>query len=87
MALTVYLTGTLTRVGPNELICSDAEALRKIASARSLYQRGDFYDSAKLSADQNNLFSTRDDEAHNAMKVKLAAGVSLHSFSALTELT
>jgi hypothetical protein len=33
-------TGTLARVGPNELITDDPEVLRKMMAARSEYTRG-----------------------------------------------
>ncbi|TVY82905.1 Pisatin demethylase [Lachnellula suecica] len=68
--------GSLTRIGPNEISCNDVDVLRKITGARSLYQRGPFYDSLKLSPDRDNLLSTRDNDLHRSLKVKLAPGYS-----------
>src|ERR1700760_1839675 len=35
--------GPLVRVGPNTLICSDADVLRRLSAPRSPYKRADWY--------------------------------------------
>lgn len=73
--------GPLARIGPNELICSDADTMRRIASVRSKYTRGGFYDAMKFNPVKDNLLSTRDEKVHNELKAKTAAGVSLPPLS------
>ncbi|KAH6629589.1 cytochrome P450 [Boeremia exigua] len=68
--------GTLARVGPNELVTSDPELLRKIMSVRSAYSRGPWYDAWKLEAGTHNLFSMRDEVAHTSLRKKMTAGYS-----------
>ncbi|KAJ4989638.1 benzoate 4-monooxygenase cytochrome p450 [Stagonosporopsis vannaccii] len=68
--------GPLARVGPNELVTSDPEVLRKIMSVRSAYSRGPWYDAWKLEAGKHNLFSMRDETAHTKLRKQMTAGYS-----------
>jgi len=67
--------GPLVRVGPNELITSDPDVLRKILSIRSAYRRSNWYDALRIDPTHNNVLSERNDEKHNALRAKMAAGV------------
>ncbi|KAF8848799.1 pisatin demethylase [Acephala macrosclerotiorum] len=68
--------GPLVRVGPNELITGDPDILRKILAIRSPYRRSDWYDSLRLDPTHNNILSERNDEKHNVLRAKMAAGYS-----------
>ncbi|KAF3052379.1 hypothetical protein E8E11_011205 [Didymella keratinophila] len=62
--------GSLARIGPNELVTSDPEVLRKIMSVRSAW-----YDAWKLEAGKDNLFCMRDEAAHMKLRNTMSAGV------------
>jgi hypothetical protein len=65
------------RIGPNDVIISDTEALRKILGARSRYVRSDFYTAIRFDPSRDNLLTQRNDKLHGALRAKMAAGVSL----------
>ncbi|KAJ4335660.1 hypothetical protein N0V87_005918 [Didymella glomerata] len=68
--------GSLARIGPNELVTSDTDVLRKIMSVRSAYSRGPWYDAWKLEAGKDNLFCMRDEVAHIKLRNRMTAGYS-----------
>jgi hypothetical protein len=70
--------GPLARIGPNLLVTDDVELLRHMSAARSPYSRSDWYDGMRLDPKVNNVISERNDKRHNALRAKLASGVSLH---------
>lgn len=45
-------------------------------AVRSKYKKADFYDAVRFDPSRDNIISTRDDEKHNALRAKMAAGVS-----------
>lgn len=69
------MAGSLARVGPNELVTSDPDILRRVWAVRSPYRRGDFYDAVRFDPSRDNLISMRDDTLHNELRAKMAAGV------------
>ncbi|TAQ86648.1 hypothetical protein B7494_g5034 [Chlorociboria aeruginascens] len=68
--------GPVIRVGPNELLISDPESIRRILSVRSSYTRSDLFDSTRFNPSQNNLLSQREDRIHNEIRSKMIAGYS-----------
>lgn len=68
--------GSIVRVGPNQLVTDDPEVLRMIAAVRSPYSRSNWYTGMRLEADHDNVLSERNEERHNALRAKMAAGVS-----------
>ncbi|TVY75669.1 Cytochrome P450 monooxygenase [Lachnellula suecica] len=68
--------GSLARVGPNFLITSDPEQMRKMLSVRSLYRRSDWYVGMRFDPSSENVASERNDEKHTALRAKMAAGYS-----------
>lgn len=68
-------TGSLVRVGPNDLVTDDPDVLRKIMATRSAYTRGPWYDAMRFDPGRDNLLSTRDEKAHIKLRNKMAAGV------------
>jgi hypothetical protein len=69
------ILGSLARVGPNELVTSDPDILRRVWGVRSPYRRGAFYDAVRFDPSRDNLISLRDDAAHTELKAKMSAGV------------
>ncbi|EQB49422.1 cytochrome P450 [Colletotrichum gloeosporioides Cg-14] len=64
--------GPLARIGPNELLCTDPDSLRKMSAVRSPYIKGDFYDSGRITPGVDNVVSMRDEEEHKAMRARMA---------------
>lgn len=44
-------------------------------AVRSKYKKGDFYDAVRFDPSRDNIISMRDDEKHNILRAKMAAGV------------
>jgi hypothetical protein len=72
--------GSLARVGPNQLVTSDPEQMRKMLSARSLYRRSDWYVGMRFDPSHENVESERNDDRHTELRAKMAAGVSFLLF-------
>ncbi|KAK1447260.1 cytochrome P450 [Colletotrichum melonis] len=64
------------RVGPNDLITSDPDLMKRMLNVRTTYKRSNWYDGMRLKPGQDNVLSTRDDELHNKLRSKMAAGYS-----------
>jgi cytochrome P450 len=68
--------GSLTRIGPNDLVTDDAELLRYINGLRSPFTRSDWYNATAFSHKTNHAFCERDDALHNERRNKLIPGYS-----------
>lgn len=73
----ILCVGPLSRIGPNILVTNDADLLRHMSGARSTYSRAAWYDGMRLDPRVNNVISERNDKRHNALRAKMASGVSL----------
>lgn len=67
--------GTLARIGPNTLVTSDPAVLKRMLGVRTPYKRSDWYDGMRLDPSRDNVLSERNDEKHNELRAKMAAGV------------
>ncbi|KAI9899078.1 hypothetical protein N3K66_005539 [Trichothecium roseum] len=65
--------GPLVRIGPNQLLCTDPDVLRRMSSVRSMYTKGDFYDSGRIIPGVDNVVSMRDEDEHKAMRGRMWA--------------
>jgi len=74
-----FASGPLVRVGPNELMFSDAETFRKLSAVRSRYIKGPFYELARVVPGEDHLFSMRDEEKRRLLRTKMAPGVCVIS--------
>ncbi|WYZ44538.1 hypothetical protein EsH8_VII_000974 [Colletotrichum jinshuiense] len=63
--------GPLARIGPNELLCTDPDSLRKMSAVRSTYTKGDFYDSGRITPGVDNVVSMRNENEHKAMRARM----------------
>ena len=66
--------GPLARVGPNHLVTSDPELLRRMNAPRSLYRRTRWYTAFRFKPRADNVFSERREEKHAELRKKMAAG-------------
>jgi hypothetical protein len=69
--------GPLARIGPDTLVTSDPVLLRRILGVRTKYRRSNWYDAMRLDPTKDNVLSMRDDDRHNELRTKMAAGVRL----------
>lgn len=66
--------GALARIGPNQLITSDPDLMRRMSAPRAPYRRARWHETFRFKVGMDNLFSERDERKHEDMKKKLAAG-------------
>lgn len=67
--------GPIVRVGPNAVIVSDPDVLRRMSAARSEYTRGPYYKAVRINPCVDNIFSMTDDGLHRELKSKMGPGV------------
>lgn len=60
---------------------NDQETFRHILDARSAYERGGWFDCLRLDPQRPNLITERNRTTHNALRAKMAAGVSLDQYA------
>lgn len=66
--------GSLVRIGPNDLLASSPDHLRRMSAARSTYQRSSWYKATRLDPYHDMMGSIMDKHAHMSLRGKLAAG-------------
>lgn len=68
--------GSIARIGPNTVVTSDPDLVRKMNASRgSSYTRGMWYKAFKMDAERENLFTELDEEKHMNMRNRVALGV------------
>lgn len=72
----MHTTGSVARVGPNDLVTSDPDLIKRMSNVRSTYSRSDWYNSMRFNPAKDNVVSLLDDDKHNQLRGKLAAGYS-----------
>jgi hypothetical protein len=68
--------GSLARVGPNHLLTSDPDVMKRMLNVRSPYRRSEWYVGARFNPKYDNVGSQRDEEKHTLLRSKMAGGVS-----------
>ncbi|RDW73551.1 hypothetical protein BP6252_07458 [Coleophoma cylindrospora] len=68
--------GRLARIGPNDLVTSDPEVMRRMLAVRSPYRRSDWYVGMRFDPSRDNIESVMDDNLHTSLRLKMAAGYS-----------
>ena len=66
--------GSIVRIGPNDLLTSNPELIRRMSAARSTYARSTWYRAMRLDPYHDTMGSVRDVDIHDALKTKTAAG-------------
>lgn len=69
------LKGKLARIGPNDLVTSDPDLLRRMLGVRSPYSRAPYYQGFRFDPSKDNLLSQTDERKHGVLRAKMAAGV------------
>ncbi|KAF4508881.1 hypothetical protein G6O67_005210 [Ophiocordyceps sinensis] len=68
--------GSVARVGPNDLVTSDPELMKRMLNVRTPYKRSVWYNGMRLDPGKDNVLSQRDDELHARLRTKMAPGYS-----------
>ena len=68
-------TGPTVRVGPNHLITSNPDLIKKTNTVRSTYIRGQFYEGASIHSTESNILSILSETVHTRLRTQLAPGV------------
>ncbi|KAJ9660997.1 hypothetical protein H2201_006725 [Coniosporium apollinis] len=68
--------GSLARIGPNHLLTSDEGLIRRINAPRSPYRRSGWYSTFRFKPRADNLISEVNEEKHDELRRKMAAGYS-----------
>jgi cytochrome P450 len=68
--------GSLARIGPNHLLTSDAELLRRMQAPRSKYRRSIWYTTFRFRPRADNIISVVDEAKHDELRRKMSAGYS-----------
>ncbi|KAF2007088.1 cytochrome P450 [Amniculicola lignicola CBS 123094] len=68
--------GPLARVGPNDLLSSDPSTIRLMSSARSTYQRSEWYEAMRMDPYVDSIFSEMHVPVHDSRRAKMATAYS-----------
>ncbi|EON66251.1 hypothetical protein W97_05644 [Coniosporium apollinis CBS 100218] len=68
--------GSLARIGPNHLLTSDEDLIRRINAPRSLYRRSGWYSTFRFKPRADSLISEVNEEKHDELRRKMAPGYS-----------
>ncbi|KAI0380126.1 cytochrome P450 [Hypomontagnella monticulosa] len=66
--------GDLVRVGPNQLLTTDVDIIRRMAHHKSGYTRAPFYQTFRFNPTQDNSFSLLDEHEHNRRRTNFGPG-------------
>ncbi|KAF9734264.1 hypothetical protein PMIN06_003056 [Paraphaeosphaeria minitans] len=69
--------GDLVRIGPNLLLCSDPDELRRISGIRTKYTKGPAYDAGRVTEGEPHVASQRDPAKHKALRAKMGTAYSV----------
>ncbi|KAK1531941.1 benzoate 4-monooxygenase cytochrome P450 [Colletotrichum paranaense] len=66
--------GKLVRIGPNDVITSDPELIRRMSAAKSTYERSSWYKATRLDPYHDMMGSVLNKSAHHSLRTKLSPG-------------
>ncbi|CAI6332903.1 unnamed protein product [Periconia digitata] len=69
--------GSLVRIGPNLLLCSDPDELRRLSGTRSPYTKGPAYDAGRVTDTEPHVASQRDPAKHKRLRAKMGPAYSM----------
>jgi len=62
--------GSLVRIGPNYVVTSDPEIVRRLNASRSPYTKSNWYIASRFTPGIDNMISNRDDAYHDVLRKK-----------------
>lgn len=68
--------GKLVRIGPNYLLTSDPDIVRRMNTPRGGYTKSNWYLASRFTAGVDNMISDRNDQRHDVMRKKAAPAYS-----------
>lgn len=68
--------GPVVRIGPNDVLTSDADAFRRTSAPQGNYLKAEWVDGGRLNPYTPTLFMERQPRAHDALKARLAPAYS-----------
>ncbi|KAI2467147.1 cytochrome P450 [Annulohypoxylon bovei var. microspora] len=72
--------GELFRIGPNQLMTTDVDVIRRMAHSKSAYTRAPFYQTFRFIPTEDNSFSLIDDREHIRRRTNLGPGYIGNAF-------
>lgn len=66
--------GGLARVGPNSILTTDPDVLRRVASARTKYTKDEWYQAVSFSPHHVTMVTLLDNPSHDRVKAKTSSG-------------
>ncbi|KAL8991443.1 MAG: hypothetical protein Q9177_000155 [Variospora cf. flavescens] len=75
----VEFGGPFARVGPQTLLVSDVDFIRKINARGSTYHRSDWYKGGRFVPNEDTLLSLTDDLEHKTLRTKMAPAFNTHT--------
>ncbi|KAJ6781568.1 hypothetical protein PWT90_01563 [Aphanocladium album] len=63
--------GPLVRIGPNQLVSSDPDVLRRISAVRGHFTKGGFYKAGRIVPGVDNVVSAVDEDKHKMMRAQM----------------
>ncbi|KAI1394022.1 cytochrome P450 [Hypoxylon trugodes] len=66
--------GELLRVGPNQLLTTDVDVIRRMAHPKSTYSRSTFYRTFRFTPTEDHTFSLLDDQEHTRRRTAFGPG-------------
>ncbi|CAD6565532.1 MAG: hypothetical protein ASARMPRED_007312 [Alectoria sarmentosa] len=71
--------GRFARIGPQTLLVSDVDYIRKVNARGSSYSRSDWYKGGRFVPNEDTLLSMTDDNEHKSLRNKMAPGFNTHT--------
>lgn len=68
--------GSLVCIGPDVLLTSDVEVIKRMSVSKSTYNKAPWAEGMRLNPYHGTLFTTRDPQEHDRLKARLAPGYS-----------
>ena len=68
--------GALVRIGPNDLLTTDTELIRRMFAPKSPYRRSRWYQATRFKPGADNVLSQTQEEKHDRLRRIMAAGYS-----------
>lgn len=67
--------GSIARIGPNDVVTSEPDLMKRMLNVRTKYKRSDWYYAMRFDPAKDNVLSMRNDQEHNKLRAKMAHGV------------